>query len=94
MAMIAIRPHPTCRSPIQICCGPAIQMIQIKRTTPTPVVMMAATERRWAGGTRNHNHSKRGPQPAGRSPVSLPIAYGPRTANREPWTADRGCGSI
>jgi hypothetical protein len=55
MAMIATRPQPTCRSPIQICCGPAIQMIQISRTTPTAVVTMAATERPWAGGTRNHN---------------------------------------
>ena len=56
---------------------PALQTIQIRRRRPTPVVAMAATERRSAGGTWNDN-SDPGPRPAARSPQ--PAARGLRSA--------------
>ena len=57
MPMIAARPHPIFRSPIQICCGPALQTIQISSRMPTAVVAIAATEARRKGRTGNNTES-------------------------------------
>jgi hypothetical protein len=57
MPMIAASPHPIFCRPIQICCGPAVQMIQNNSRMPRPAVAIAATEARRKGGTGNDTES-------------------------------------